>query len=114
MPLILAAWRQATEWQVGRFVVMPDHIHLFCSPVAEDSRSLEKWIQYWKSLVTRQWLWPDEKPVWQRDHWDRELRRAESYGDKWEYVRQNPVRHKLVANVEEWPYQGELNTLPWP
>lgn len=114
IPVILAAWREATEWQVGRFVVMPGHIHFFCSPVSEGSRPLEKWMQYWKSRVTRRWPWPAEKPVWQKDHWDRELRRAESYGDKWEYVRQNPVRHKLVASVEEWPYQGELNDLPWP
>ncbi len=27
---------------------------------------------------------------------------------KWEYVRDNPVRHGLVASAEEWPYQGEI------
>ena len=51
--------------------------------------------------------------VWQRDCWDRQLRREESYAEKWAYVHQNPVRAGLVAESEQWPYQGELNTLMW-
>src|SRR5436853_5904983 len=26
------AWRNAETWRVGRYVIMPDHIHLFCAP----------------------------------------------------------------------------------
>jgi len=113
LPVILAAWQQADEWRVGRYVIMPDHVHLFCAPSSALSPPLEKWMQFWKSLVTRQWPWPAEKPIWQRDHWDRELRREESYADKWEYVRLNPVRRGLVAPPDDWPYQGEVNTLRW-
>ena len=111
--LIVTAWQHANDWRIGRYVVMTDHIHFFCSPASLATHSLAKWMRYWKSLVTRRWPWPAEKPVWQRDHWDRELRRAENYANKWEYVRQNPVRHKLVSTVEDWPYQGELHVLPW-
>ena len=52
-------------------------------------------------------------PLWQRDCWDRQLRTGESYAQKWEYVRNNPVRKGLVANADDWPYQGELNVLEW-
>jgi len=45
--------------------------------------------------------------------WDRQLRRAESYEEKWQYVKNNPVRHGYVSRVEDWPYQGELNVLEW-
>ena len=45
--------------------------------------------------------------------WDRELRRAESYEEKWQYVKNNPVRHGYISRVEDWPYQGELNVLEW-
>jgi len=38
---------------------------------------------------------------------------VESYADKWEYVRRNPVRHGYCDNPDEWPYQGELNILQW-
>ena len=36
------------------------------------------------------------------------LRNDESYGQKWEYVRENPVRAGLVARADEWPYEGEF------
>jgi putative transposase len=36
------------------------------------------------------------------------LRNDESYSQKWEYVRENPVRAGLVVRADEWPYQGEL------
>jgi putative transposase len=30
--LLLESWRKADRWLVGRYVVMPDHLHLFCAP----------------------------------------------------------------------------------
>jgi hypothetical protein len=55
--------------------------------------------------------WPD--PLWQRDCWDTQLRRGESYSAKWEYVRHNPVRAGLCAAPDEWPFRGEVNELMW-
>jgi len=110
---LLAAWHHAADWQIGRFVVMPDHVHFFCTPAHEQAVSLTNWVRFWKSLTTRAWLHPEERPLWQPDHWDRQLRREESYADKWEYVRLNPVRKKLAAGPDDWPYQGELNVLNW-
>jgi REP element-mobilizing transposase RayT len=92
---------------------MPDHVHLFCAPTREDSRPLENWIRFWKSQATRCWPQEEELPLWQANHWDRQLRSEESYADKWEYVRNNPVRHGLVQDADAWPYQGELNVLNW-
>jgi hypothetical protein len=48
-----------------------------------------------------------------RDFWDTQLRRQESYDSKWEYVISNPVRAGLVKEPNDWPFQGELNVLPW-
>jgi len=39
---------------------------------------------------------------------DHLLRNDESYAQKWEYVRENPVRAGLVHCSEDWPYQGEI------
>jgi len=33
---------------------------------------------------------------------------AEQNGQKWNYVRENPVRAGLVAQPEDWPYAGEI------
>ena len=50
---------------------------------------------------------------WQEEFFDHLLRRAESYAEKWEYVRWNPVRAGLVANADDWPYQGEIHRIQW-
>jgi len=51
--------------------------------------------------------------LWQKNFWDTQLRQGNSYAAKWDYVRNNPVRHNLVTRVEDWLYQGELNVLRW-
>ena len=112
--LLLASWRQADHFIVGRYVVMPDHIHLFCAPARFDHLAVIRWVAYWKSMVSKQWPGKrEEKPVWQNYLWETQLRRGESYHAKWKYVRNNPVRHGLVEKAEDWPWQGELNPLRW-
>jgi putative transposase len=51
--------------------------------------------------------------IWQRGHWDRQMRGREHYDDRWEYVRQNPVRAGLLRSPDQWPWQGEIRRLSW-
>jgi hypothetical protein len=48
--VIVDAWQRANSWLVGRYVIMPDHIHLFCAPNGFRTRPLGQWAKYWKSL----------------------------------------------------------------
>jgi putative transposase len=111
--LLTAAWRQADAWHVGRYVIMPNHIHLFCAPGCHEYPALSRWVHFWKSFASRRWPRPGEHPIWQKSFWDTQLRRGENYAEKWKYVRCNPVRAGLCATAEEWPLQGELNVLMW-
>ncbi|OGV20261.1 MAG: hypothetical protein A2X47_13830 [Lentisphaerae bacterium GWF2_38_69] len=111
---LVSAWKLAGDWLVGKYMIMPDHIHFFCSPSSTNiSHSLADWIKYWKSLVSLKWHKADERPLWQREFWDRQLRKGDSYSRKWEYVNLNPLRHKLIDENGVWPYQGELNVFRW-
>jgi REP element-mobilizing transposase RayT len=109
--LIVAAWRANTFWCVGRYVIMPDHVHLFCAPNSFPARPLKKWIECWKNHVTREWTNRSQIPIWQREFWDRQLRHAESYEEKWNYVRNNPVRHGYVFGSKTGPTKGNSMSL---
>ncbi len=107
----VAAWQRLDTWRVGRYVIMPDHIHFFVSPLDRDA-SLSKYVQAFRSFVTKNLrLLGYPYPFWQREFFDRLLRSDEGYAVKWEYVRQNPVRHGLVKKPEDWPYAGEIHPL---
>jgi len=93
---------------VGRYVLMPDHLHLFVA-IAPEGLRLSRWMQILKvSLAKPLREQGHEGPFWQKGFFDHVLRSAESYRLKWEYVRQNPVRAGLVKRPEDWPCQGEV------
>jgi putative transposase len=111
--LIVSSWQRAKRWSVGRYVIMPDHIHLFCSPATFPAEPIRTWVKYWKTLVSTVWPYPEDQPIWQQDCWDTQLRRGDRYSEKWEYVRNNPIRAGLSTTPAQWPYQGQLNILMW-
>jgi len=88
---------------VGRYVILPDHIHLFVSGDVEFV--LSKWVAGLKRAISNALLLTGE--FWQPTFFDHVLRSEDSYSEKWEYVRQNPVRAGLVKESDDWPYQGE-------
>jgi REP element-mobilizing transposase RayT len=52
-------------------------------------------------------------PHWQKGFFDHVLRGEESYTQKWNYVRDNPVRAGLVKEWRDWPYLGEIFDLTY-
>ncbi len=98
---------------VGRYVLMPDHIHLFVVfPEAE--MTLTRWVSLLKLALGKELLQLGfARPHWQEGFFDHVLRNAESYGEKWEYVRMNPVRAGLCERPEDWGYQGEISRLEY-
>jgi putative transposase len=44
------------------------------------------------------------KVRWQRNFFDHRLRHDESETEKFEYIRQNPVRAGLIEMEDDWPF----------
>ncbi|HEV8618980.1 MAG TPA: transposase [Candidatus Udaeobacter sp.] len=88
---------------LGRYVIMPDHVHLFVR-VGQDF-ILSSWIGGLKRAISVALKSPR---LWQPGFFDHILRSDESYAEKWNYVRDNPIRAGLVEMVDDWPYQGEI------
>jgi putative transposase len=99
-------------WSVGYYVLMPDHVHLFAR-AHRDAKPLSAWVGTWKSLSARR-LAPtlgSPAPFWQRDYFDRFLRSADDYSEKWDYVAANPVRAGLCPEPASWPWRGHCADL---
>ena len=96
-------------WLVGRYVVMPDHVHFFCAEPMEGARhALSRFIGGWKEWTAKgaRRILGEPGSLWQEEFFDHVLRSDESYGEKWAYVRENPVRAGLADSWEKWPYRG--------
>jgi REP element-mobilizing transposase RayT len=115
--ILVEEWQAARErhgWTVGRYVIMPDHVHFFCAAQLK-TRKLQAFIQKWKEWSSKRASRELQMPagLWQEEFFDHVLRSNESYNKKWEYVRQNPVRAGLVSAAEDWPWQGEIELLSY-
>ncbi len=115
--VLVEAWGSAPErhgWAVGRYVIMPDHVHFFATPFPA-AKPLRAFMRDWKKWTSRCLVRPGTPvgPVWQAEFFDHLLRSPRSYSEKWDYVRDNPVRAGLVANPNDWPYSGECVDLSW-
>jgi len=96
---------------VGRYVMMPDHVHLFVQ--GDASFQLSKWIGGLKRALSKVFTSP-ANTLWQPGFFDHVIRSDESYAQKWDYVRENPVRAGLVSSPDEWQYQGEIVAIDRP
>lgn len=105
-----AIWQNtATAWLVSDYLLMPDHLHLFCAPY-DLKFTIERWISFWKDRFAKT---HSDTGTFQAGGFHHRLRNGESYGQKWQYVRENPVRAGLVTCSEDWPYLGRVHEIRW-
>lgn len=93
---------------VGRYVLMPDHIHAFVA-LDDEKITLGNWMKSLKNSLSKMLRTKGiPGPHWQKTFFDHVLRSSESASEKWKYVYENPVRAGLVKEAEDWPFQGEI------
>ncbi len=85
-------------WWPYLFLLMPDHLHALLS-FPPSGKPLKLVVSKWK-----EWTAKELGIVWQRDFFEHRLRHDESRPEKADYILQNPVRRKLVARPEDWPF----------
>jgi REP element-mobilizing transposase RayT len=90
-------------------VVMPDHVHLLLTPLQDENGwpyGLPLILKLIKGISARNInrLQSRSGPVWQEESFDHVLRTNESFEEKLEYIRQNPVRRGLAKQPEDYPW----------
>lgn len=76
---------------------MPDHLHVFVA-FDDEIGNLPTWMKSLKNALSKQLRSLGiVAPHWQKGFFDHVLRSGESYSEKWEYVRENPMRAGLAS-----------------
>jgi putative transposase len=90
--------QEKSIWWPHLFLLMPDHLHALIA-FPPSGKTLASIISQWK-----EWTAKEIGIVWQRDFFEHRLRQDESRRQKADYILENPVRKKLVARPQDWPF----------
>ena len=97
----LQHYRREGRYKLHASVVMPDHIHLILTPQAI---TLERAVGLIKGGFSHRLA--SKFPVWQRGFTDHRIRDTEDLEVRRSYLLQNPVRARLAASGELYPYSS--------
>ena len=95
------------KYHLHAVVIMPEHVHLLLTPLRDSSgwpyplAAILKLIKGTSARSVNKVL-NTSGPVWQEESFDHVLRSEESFEEKLEYIRQNPVRRGLVQKPEDY------------
>ena len=109
----VAKTKRRYPFDINAWVVLPDHMHAIWTLPPGDNDFPMRWrlikMFFSKSLPASEWRSDvhkarGERGIWQRRYWEHLIRDERDYLRHVHYCYFNPVKHGLVANVEDWPY----------
>jgi REP element-mobilizing transposase RayT len=98
---------QGTKAAIHAVVVMPDHVHLLLTPLRDLDGNLYSLVEILQGIKSASAHSLNRAlgrsgPVWQEESFDHVLRSDESFEQKAEYIRQNPIRAGLVKEAADY------------
>jgi putative transposase len=95
--------------------ILPDHLHAIWSLPGEDADFSLRWnliksgfsrgLSPATSLSARH-IAKREKGLWQRRYWEHAIRDETDLARHVDYIHFNPVKHRLVTRVRDWPHSS--------
>jgi putative transposase len=95
-------------------VVLPDHLHVVMTLPPGDADFSNRW-----SLIKRRFTSAvakmgvtiarhanGEYALWQRRFWEHTIRDDTDFERHVDYIHFNPVKHRLVTRVRDWPHSS--------
>ena len=108
------AARESHPFKIDAIVILPDHLHCLWTLPVGDSDYAHRWrlikSRCSRSLneagLTLQRNRKGEYNLWQRRFWEHTIRDDSDFETHVNYIHYNPVKHKLVSRVTDWPYSS--------
>ena len=112
-----AAYAEAAERQPFETIaicVLPNHLHCIWALPEGDADFSGRWRRiktgFSRRLPRESDLVPGrragERGIWQRRFWEHVITDADDLAAHIEYVHANPVKHRLVADIDDWPFSS--------
>ena len=111
----VAATHRDYDFTIHAFVVLPDHLHAVWSLPPNDYDFSTRWrlikTRFAKALPKQERLTAaraarNERGIWQRRFWEHLVRDEDDYMRHIEYCYINPLKHRLVTRVRDWPHSS--------
>jgi putative transposase len=106
--------RQERPFTIEAIVILPEHLHAIWTLPSGDSDFSGRWKRI-KAYVTHRLVAAGvpverhrngEYALWQRRFWEHTIRDERDFERHVDYIHFNPVKHKLVGRVRDWPYSS--------
>ena len=106
--------RHERPFTIEAIVVLPEHLHAVWTLPSGDSDFSGRWRRI-KAYFTHRLVAAGvpverhrngEYALWQRRFWEHTIRNETDFERHVDYVRFNPVKHKLVSGAREWRYSS--------
>ena len=97
------------------WVVLPNHLHALWALPEGDHDFATRWMLIKQSFsrkvpagerISDSRRRRGERGLWQRRYWEHLIRDARDLRHHIDYIHYNPVKHGLVARVDQWPHSS--------
>jgi REP element-mobilizing transposase RayT len=101
-----------SKWIVYAAVILPDHVHLLSQPLSRGEGGafdLSEIIHSVKSFSAQKINQRRgvKGAIWQDERYDRIVRDEVEFLEKWQYIRNNPLKSGLALYPEDYPWLYE-------
>jgi putative transposase len=107
--------RRLHPFTIDAMVVLPDHLHTLWTLPEDDADFATRWrlikSAFSRSLATGERVSASRaakggRGIWQRRYWEHTIRDDNDFARHADYIHINPVKHRLVSRVRDWPYSS--------
>jgi putative transposase len=108
------AARQERPFSMDAIVVLPDHLHAILTLPPGDADFAGRWRRvkgYFSTRLLAAGVEVRRHPngelaLWQRRYWEHTIRNEVDFERHVDYIHYNPVKHRLVPRVRDWPHSS--------
>ena len=94
-----------TKYRLAAWVVMPNHVHLLCTPIGHSLAQIMHSLKSFTSSEANKVLNRAGR-FWQKEYFDRYIRNARHYAKVVAYIESNPVKANLCKKASDWPFSS--------